>query len=68
MEGGTVYILHEFVFRVNCFCCPLHDFFLVSRGGIFYCHNIIILRILERSSNESFLSQFNTAVLLYRGL
>ena len=40
MEGETVYILQEFVFYVHCFCCPLNDFFVVSRGGIFYCHNI----------------------------
>ena len=39
MEGGTVYILQEFVFHVRCFCCPLHVF-LVSGGGKFYCHNI----------------------------
>ena len=64
MEGGTVYILQEFVFYVHCFCCPLHDFFWFREGGYFTV-TILILTILERASTSLFLSQFHTVVLLY---
>ena len=70
MEGGTVYILQKFVFHVHCFCCPLlllspACFFCLVSGGRYSTVTILILTILERASNESFLSQFHTVVLLY---
>ena len=65
MEGGTVYILQEFVFHVHCFSCPLYDFFWFRRKGGYSTVTILILTILERASNESFLSQSHTVVLLY---
>ena len=67
MKGGTVYILQEFVFHVHCFCYPLHDFFFFFwfREGRYSTVTILILAILEKVSNESFLSQFHTVVLLY---
>ena len=64
MEGGTVDILQEFVFHVHCFCCPLHHFFWFLEGG-YSTVTVLILTILERASNEYFLSQFHTVVLLY---
>ena len=60
MEGGTVYILQEFVFHVHCFCSSLHDlfFFGFGRGGY--------STVLERASNESFLPQLHTVFWPYQ--
>ena len=52
MEGGTVYILQEFVFHLHCFCCPLHDFFWFCEGG-YSTVTILVLTILERASIQT---------------
>ena len=61
MEGGTVYILQEFVFHIHCFCCPLHDlFFGFGRGDI--------LLYLKGLQTNLFYLSFTQSFGLTRGL
>ena len=63
--GPSTSCRNLFFTSTDCFCCPLHDFCWFREEG-YSTVTILILTILERASNESFLSQFHTAVLLYR--